>query len=87
MCQSQNFCPPLVFFLAQIYGELFLKYKISDNEEYKSKAGQKTNVCFKIVCLFFCIAAIEYHNLNTSIATRDFWVVTGKDVIAFNKEK
>lgn len=41
----------------------------------------------RLFFFFFCIAAIEYHNLNTSIATRDFWVVTGKDVIAFNRGK
>lgn len=32
--------------------------------------------CF-FICVFFIIAAMEYHNLNTSIATRDFWVITG----------
>lgn len=24
---------------------------------------------------------MEYHNLNTSIATRDFWVITGRNII------
>lgn len=32
---------------------------------------------------FVVITAMEYHNLNTSIATRDFWVVTGRDIIAY----
>lgn len=26
---------------------------------------------------------MEYHNLNTSVATRDFWVITGKSTAAF----
>lgn len=37
-----------------------------------------------IYLYFFSVfAALEYHNLNTSIATRDFWVITGRDVIVF----
>lgn len=32
---------------------------------------------------FVVVTAMEYHNLNTSIATRDFWVVTGRDIIAY----
>lgn len=32
--------------------------------------------------LFLCsFSALEYHNLNTSIATRDFWVITGNCLI------
>lgn len=30
---------------------------------------------------FYVLAAMEYHNLNTSIATRDFWVITGRNII------
>lgn len=33
-------------------------------------------------CLYV-LTALEYHNLNTSIGTRDFWVITGKDSALF----
>lgn len=38
-------------------------------------------LAFKLVImlLFYFPIAMEYHNLNTSVATRDFWVITGKN--------
>lgn len=39
-------------------------------------------MCFKAMIMFFYVpAAMEYHNLNTSVATRDFWVITGRNTI------
>lgn len=67
------------------YGEKWIR---SNRFDYIITVEVSRNVFQEIFIFFilFIFAALEYHNLNTSIATRDFWVITGRSITVLSHD-